>query len=127
MGTTTILNYQANGMGNSGSALRRRTLQPLTAGLLALSTLPAAVLSQGTPTRPAASQPSPATASHFTLAAHLITGSAPTIDGRLDEPVWRSAPVATDFVQQRPDPGAPATERTEARVLYDDDAVYIGL
>ena len=50
----------------------------------------------------------------------------PQIDGRLDEPAWSGAPVARDFVQFQPDPGAPASERTEVRVLYTDDAVYIG-
>jgi hypothetical protein len=127
MEPTAILNDQANGMDNSSSPPRTSMLRSMASCLMALSTLPAVAFSQGTPTRPAATLPSPATASHFTLAARRITGTAPTIDGRLDEAVWRSAPVATDFVQQRPDPGAPATERTEARVLYDDDAVYIGM
>jgi hypothetical protein len=53
--------------------------------------------------------------------------TAIALDGRLDEPAWASAAVATDFVQRQPDPGAPATERTEARVLYDADAIYIGI
>ncbi|HEX6965681.1 MAG TPA: DUF5916 domain-containing protein [Gemmatimonadaceae bacterium] len=51
----------------------------------------------------------------------------PVIDGRLDDPAWRTAPVASGFVQQRPDPYAPATERTEARVLYDGQAIYVGM
>ena len=62
-----------------------------------------------------------------TIEALRLTRKPPTIDGRLDEAAWLSAPVATGFVQQRPRPGAPATERTEARVLYDGDAVYIGM
>jgi len=49
-----------------------------------------------------------------------------TIDGRLDEDVWRSAPAATDFRQSQPDEGKPATQRTEVRFAYDDDAIYIG-
>jgi len=48
------------------------------------------------------------------------------IDGRLDEDVWRSAPGATDFRQSQPDEGKPATQRTEVRFAYDDDAIYIG-
>lgn len=51
---------------------------------------------------------------------------APRIDGRLDEADWISAPVATHFVQRFPDPGLPATYQTEVRILYDDDAVYVG-
>lgn len=49
-----------------------------------------------------------------------------TLDGRLDEPVWRTAPAATDFRQSAPDEGAPATQRTEVRFAFDDDALYIG-
>lgn len=49
------------------------------------------------------------------------------IDGRLDEAVWREAQVATGFVQSEPEPGAQATERTEAAVLYGEDAVVVGI
>jgi len=48
------------------------------------------------------------------------------VDGRLDEPAWARAPVATDFIQQEPVEGAISTERSEVRVLYDDDALYVG-
>ncbi len=51
---------------------------------------------------------------------------SPRIDGWLDDEAWSEAPVARDFVQYRPDPGQPASERTEVRVLYTDDAIYIG-
>jgi Domain of unknown function (DUF5916) len=34
--------------------------------------------------------------------------------------------VASDFVQLRPDEGEPASERTEVRVLYGSDALYVG-
>ena len=51
----------------------------------------------------------------------------PEIDGKLDDPAWqRAAPIA-DFVQRDPDEGQPATERTEARVLFDDGALYVGI
>lgn len=49
------------------------------------------------------------------------------VDGRLNEDAWQQAPVATDFVQSRPNPGKPASERTEARVLYDERAVYVAM
>ncbi|MCB2377983.1 carbohydrate binding family 9 domain-containing protein [Hymenobacter sp. BT635] len=48
------------------------------------------------------------------------------LDGVLDETVWQQAPVATDFVQQRPNPGVPERHKTEVRVLYDDNNLYIG-
>lgn len=54
------------------------------------------------------------------------TTQAPKIDGDLSDPVWQLAPVAGQFVQNFPNVGSPATQRTEVRVLYDDNAIYIG-
>ena len=51
---------------------------------------------------------------------------APIIDGKLNDATWESAPIATNFVQNFPDVGQPATVRTEVRVVYDNYAVYIG-
>lgn len=51
---------------------------------------------------------------------------APTIDGRLDESVWTEAEVLSDFVQREPTEGQPISERTEVRVAYDGEALYIG-
>ena len=48
------------------------------------------------------------------------------LDGRLDEAVWRTAPAATGFRQTQPDPGVKATQRTEVRFAYDDQALYVG-
>jgi hypothetical protein len=61
------------------------------------------------------------------LQAQRLQGPAPVIDGDLSDSAWESAPVATGFVQMLPDPGRPASERTEARVLYDDEAVYVAV
>jgi hypothetical protein len=49
-----------------------------------------------------------------------------TVDGRLEEPVWERAVPATDFRQSEPRNGEPATERTEIRVAFDRDNLYIG-
>ena len=49
------------------------------------------------------------------------------VDGRLDEPAWEQAAPATDFIQKFPRNGAPSTERTEVRFLYDDDNLYVGV
>ena len=54
------------------------------------------------------------------------SGAAPEIDGRLDDAAWEQAPVITGFRQKVPDEGAPASERTELRFVYDDHALYIG-
>lgn len=48
------------------------------------------------------------------------------LDGRLDEPVWQTAPAATDFRQSQPKEGQPATQRTEVRFTFDDAAIYVG-
>jgi hypothetical protein len=48
------------------------------------------------------------------------------VDGRLDEDAWRSAEVISDLHQQSPDEGKAPSERTEIRVLYDANAVYVG-
>lgn len=59
--------------------------------------------------------------------ARSVRRSGPVIiDGVLDERAWQGAPPITAFTQQQPTEGAPATQRTEVRVLYDDGALYIG-
>ncbi|HEY5615447.1 MAG TPA: DUF5916 domain-containing protein [Bacteroidota bacterium] len=52
------------------------------------------------------------------------TAVAPRIDGVLNESVWSLAQAVTDFTQRDPNESAPATERTEIRILYDDEALY---
>ncbi len=59
------------------------------------------------------------------LNAAKLTGMPPQIDGILNEDVWKQAPAATGFIQLLPDEGEPASERSEVRVLYGDDALYI--
>jgi uncharacterized protein DUF5916 len=51
----------------------------------------------------------------------------PRMDGRLDDPIWRTASRITDFVQQRPLEGAPASEQTEVYVAYDSQNIYFGI
>ena len=48
------------------------------------------------------------------------------LDGILDEAVWQDVPAGTDFVVLRPNPGEPASQPTEVRVVYDNLGVYIG-
>ncbi|HUF66199.1 MAG TPA: DUF5916 domain-containing protein [Gemmatimonadaceae bacterium] len=60
----------------------------------------------------------------------LTASRAPSsirIDGRLDDEAWSAARPMTGFIQMDPDEGQPATEDTEVRVLYDDQALYIGV
>lgn len=55
------------------------------------------------------------------------TQDPPKIDGRLDDACWANAAVITDFTQVQPTEGGVPTERTEARLLYDDDAIYVAV
>ena len=48
------------------------------------------------------------------------------IDGRVDDAAWAAATPITEFLQQRPDEGRPASEKTELRILFDETAIYIG-
>ena len=50
----------------------------------------------------------------------------PVIDGRLDDPIWQTAAMITNLVQQSPLDGAPATEDTEIYFAYDRDHLYFG-
>lgn len=61
-----------------------------------------------------------------TLRAEWVA-AAPTIDGRLDEPIWRTAAIASDFVQRTPRGGATASQRSEVRVAYDRYTIYVGV
>ncbi len=51
----------------------------------------------------------------------------PRIDGRLDDAVWREALHITDFVQQNPVEGAPATEATDVWIAYDSQNFYVAV
>jgi hypothetical protein len=57
---------------------------------------------------------------------HIVRAATPpVIDGKLDDAVWAGAAVLDDFHQVNPLEYAPASERTEIRLLYDDDALYV--
>ena len=47
------------------------------------------------------------------------------LDGRLDEAIYTATEAIGSFVQQEPDEAAPATEKTEAWVFFDDDMIYV--
>ena len=52
--------------------------------------------------------------------------AAPVIDGRMDDAVWARAAAVEGFVQREPVDGQPVSERTVVRLLYDDEALYVG-
>ena len=47
------------------------------------------------------------------------------LDGVLDEPVYEVVPAISDFVQQMPVEGAPASERTDAWIMFDATNIYV--
>ncbi len=49
------------------------------------------------------------------------------LDGKLDEPSWQLAQVENDFMQEDPTAGAIPTEKTEVRIIYDDDFLFVGI
>ena len=72
--------------------------------------------------------PDSAVAERRVVAAVSLAAEQPIrLDGLLDEEVWRRAVPATDFVQLDPDNGAPATERTEVRVVFTAHSLYLGV
>ncbi|NJD11258.1 MAG: carbohydrate binding family 9 domain-containing protein [Gemmatimonadetes bacterium] len=56
----------------------------------------------------------------------MRTASPVRLDGRLDEADWANAPPITAFTQNDPQEGAPVSERTVVRLLYDGAALYVG-
>ncbi|MFK7936412.1 MAG: DUF5916 domain-containing protein, partial [Saprospiraceae bacterium] len=47
------------------------------------------------------------------------------LDGQLNEAIWQTAPIATDFIENQPNPGNPAQFKTDVKVAYDNGALYI--
>ena len=52
---------------------------------------------------------------------------APKIDGVLDDDAWKNTPIAKDFTMMRPTNGEkePSTHKTEVKLVYDNNAIYI--
>ena len=57
----------------------------------------------------------------------IPTTVPPKIDGKLDDPCWQNAPTISEFTQVEPRAGAAPTERTEVRLTYDPDYLYIAV
>lgn len=60
--------------------------------------------------------------------AVAVSTTAPVVvDGKLNEEIWQQAPVINEFIQRDPAEGQPSSMRTEARVAYDESAIYVGV
>ena len=106
---------------SGGGSRRRRTL----AGLL-----PATAILFGPGLVPGAPAAGPETPKAGTEGAILSLGegaAGPVVDGLVTDPQWEEAEPFTGFVQQEPDNGAPATERTEVRLLLSNTTLYVGI
>ncbi len=88
--------------------------------LLAALAIPGSLTAQtGTPTDGGQSRP---------IAAAVRLSDTPILDGEVaGDPAWSGAPAATNFVQNTPDEGEPATERTEVYIGYTDSTLYLGV
>ena len=120
------------------TSMRRRTV-PLLAGMLLATWQPAGAQSESD--APVSAQVAEPTLvldgggggfavlppSEYYRVAPVRVENGPQIDGRLDEEVWLRAAVIDEFVQQEPAEGEPATEQTVVRLLYDAQALYIGV
>ena len=79
---------------------------------------------------PVAAQPAESSATAASI-ANVATASkvaeAPTMDGDvLNDPAWAQAAPITGFTQEQPDEGQPVSERTEVRIIFTNDTLYIG-
>jgi hypothetical protein len=57
----------------------------------------------------------------------VFTQKAPTVDGRLDDDVWKNASMINELYQREPSPGSPVSEKTEFYFLYDNNNIYVGV
>ncbi len=69
----------------------------------------------------------PTDAPPLVTASPLVGEEAIRLDGVLDEEAWRRATPASNFLQEDPDNGQPATERTEVRIVFTPEALFLGV
>ncbi len=69
-----------------------------------------------------AAEPAPAVRAHATRRTSTIA-----IDGRLDEAAWATAPKHSGFIQRFPKDANPPSVETRFAIVYDDDAIYVGV
>src|SRR5688500_7449201 len=60
------------------------------------------------------------------IARASVVATAPVIDGKLDDVVWRDVEPLSGFVQRELREGEPISERTEIRIITDREALYVG-
>ncbi|MGH7713052.1 MAG: DUF5916 domain-containing protein, partial [Gemmatimonadaceae bacterium] len=115
---------RANG---DDAPLSNREVRVMKSVLVTMALLAATTALAFVPACAAAQPPADATGRAVTLSRAARASGAIRLDGKLDEPAWAAAPVTDSFTQIDPDEGRPSSQRTEVRVLYDDDALYVGV
>jgi hypothetical protein len=119
------------------TASSRRNFRIARLGLLAIAAfvgLPAVSHAQSLEASPTAVASGGAAAGGDASSGHAVPALARavrasgrvSVDGRLDEAAWRSVAPITTFTQVDPVEGAPVSQPTEVRILFDDEAVYLG-
>ena len=78
------------------------------------------------PSRSAAQQTTRSQTDPRPVAQATLRHGEIVIDGRLDEAAWAAATPITELVQAVPDEAKPPSQKTEIRILYDANAIYIG-
>lgn len=53
--------------------------------------------------------------------------TAPDINGILDEEIWQGGEWIDDFTQHEPYNGAKASQRTEFKIVFDNDNLFVGI
>jgi hypothetical protein len=60
--------------------------------------------------------------------AHAVRRNGPiSVDGKLDEPAWATAPRQSGFIQRFPKDATKPSVETHFAILYDDEAIYVGV
>ena len=74
-------------------------------------------------------QMAPATGSGGVPSANAVrVAEAPTLDGDvLGDPIWQQAPAFEGFKQFQPNEGQPVSERTEVRIMFTKDTLFVGV
>ncbi len=89
----------------------------------------ALALAQESPAAPAATPDNPFGRKYppRILNATRLQGKPPSIDGRFHDEAWNEGTWEGDFKQQLPVEGAPPSQPTEVKILYDDGHVYVAI
>jgi len=100
----------------------------LAAAPLALTVLgPGAARAQEAPAPPAAANPFGRKYPARAYETRRLEGKPPGIDGRLDDEAWKQGEWSGAYTQQIPTEGAPPSQKTELKILYDDRHVYFAI